>query len=290
MRTREEYMFLPFLPMKNLLRFLARYHAVFLFVFLEVVSISMIVKYNNYQHVKFLNSSNRITGSIYSGYWSVAEYFTLKRINNELAEENAKLRSQLMREELSKIGNEAPEQDSLYRQNFFFVTAKVINNSVNRAHNYILLNKGSRYGIKPDMGVVSSDGVVGVVTHVSENYCTVISILNNRLKISAKIKRNNYFGSLTWDGDDYRKAELDEIPFHVDVAKGDTIVTSGYSAIFPEGLMLGTVSDYSLHGGSNFYKITVNLSVDFKNLVYVDVIQNKTRDEILKLESTNEND
>ena len=276
--------------MRNLLRFLAKYHAVFLFVFLEVLSITMIVKYNNYQHVKFLNSSNRVTGGIYNGYWGVAQYFSLKQLNNELAEENAKLRSELMREELSKIGNDAPQHDSLYRQNFFFITAKVINNSVNRAHNYILLNKGSRHGIKPDMGVVSSDGVVGVVTNVSKNYSTVISILNNRLKISAKIKRNNYFGSLTWDGGDYRKAELDEIPFHVDVAKGDTIVTSGYSAIFPEGLMLGTVSDYSLQGGSNFYKITVNLSVDFKKLVYVDVIQNKTRDEILKLESTDEND
>jgi len=276
--------------MRSLLRFLAKYHAVFLFVFLEVLSITMIVKYNNYQRVKFLNSSNQLTGSIYDGYWGIAQYFSLKQLNDELAEENAKLRSELMREELSKIGNDAPQQDSLYQQNFFFLTAKVINNSVNRVHNYILLNKGSRHGIKPDMGVVSSDGVVGVVTNVSKNYCTVISLLNNRLKISAKIKRNNYFGSLTWNGDDYRKAELDEIPFHVDVAKGDTIVTSGYSAIFPEGLMLGTVSDYSLQGGSNFYKITVNLSVDFKNLVYVDVIQNKTRDEILKLESTDEND
>ncbi|GET27657.1 cell shape-determining protein MreC [Prolixibacter sp. NT017] len=250
----------------------------------------MIVKYNNYQRVKFMSSSNQLTGSIYDGYWGIAQYFSLKQLNDELAEENAKLRSELMREELSKIGNDAPQQDSLYQQNFFFLTAKVINNSVNRVHNYILLNKGSRHGIKPDMGVVSSNGVVGVVTNVSKNYCTVISLLNNRLKISAKIKRNNYFGSLTWNGDDYRKAELDEIPFHVDVAKGDTIVTSGYSAIFPEGLMLGTVSDYSLQGGSNFYKITVNLSVDFKNLVYVDVIQNKTRDEILKLESTDEND
>ncbi|PSK81523.1 rod shape-determining protein MreC [Prolixibacter denitrificans] len=276
--------------MRNLLRFLAKYHAVFLFVFLEVLSITMIVKYNNYQRVKFLNSSNQLTGSIYDGYWGIAQYFSLKQLNDELAEENAKLRSELMREELSKIGNDAPQQDSLYQQNFFFLTAKVINNSVNRVHNYILLNKGSRHGIKPDMGVVSSNGVVGVVTNVSKNYCTVISLLNNRLKISAKIKRNNYFGSLTWNGDDYRKAELDEIPFHVDVAKGDTIVTSGYSAIFPEGLMLGTVSDYSLQGGSNFYKITVDLSVDFKNLVYVDVIQNKTRDEILKLESTDEND
>jgi rod shape-determining protein MreC len=276
--------------MRSLLRFLAKYHAVFLFVFLEVLSIMMIVRYNNYQHVKFLNSSNRITGSIYNGYWGIAQYFSLKQLNDELAEENAKLRSELMREELSKIGTDTPQQDSLYRQNFFFSTAKVINNSVNRVHNYILLNKGSRHGIKPDMGVVSSNGVVGVVTNVSKNYSTVISLLNNRLKISAKIKRNNYFGSLTWNGDDYRKAELDEIPFHVDVAKGDTIVTSGYSAIFPEGLMLGTVSDYSLQGGSNFYKITVNLSVDFKNLVYVDVIQNKTRKEILKLESTDEND
>lgn len=276
--------------MRSLLRFLAKYHVVFLFVFLEVLSIMMIVKYNNYQRVKFMSSSNQLTGSIYDGYWGIAQYFSLKQLNDELAEENAKLRSELMREELSKIGNDAPQQDSLYQQNFFFLTAKVINNSVNRVHNYILLNKGSRHGIKPDMGVVSSNGVVGVVTNVSKNYCTVISLLNNRLKISAKIKRNNYFGSLTWNGDDYRKAELDEIPFHVDVAKGDTIVTSGYSAIFPEGLMLGTVSDYSLQGGSNFYKITVDLSVDFKNLVYVDVIQNKTRDEILKLESTDEND
>jgi rod shape-determining protein MreC len=271
--------------MRNLLKFLIKYHFVVLFVLLEAVSIVMIVNYNNYQKVRFLNSGNAISGGIYSSYSSVGEYFKLRRINGELVKENTRLRSALQNEILFKVDNDLVESDSLLRKEYNFTSARVINNSVNRRYNYITLNKGSKHGIAPDMGVIANNCVIGIVINVSEDYCTVIPILNERSRISAKIKHNDYFGSLSWDGKDYRKVSLDEIPFHVSLGRTDTIVTSGYSAIFPEGLMLGTISDFRHEGGDNFYKISVELSTDFKKLVNVNIISNRKKKEILELES-----
>lgn len=261
-----------------------------MFILFEIISIGLVVNHNNYQRVKFMNSSNLVTGGIYDGVSSVTQYFSLKRENEKLSVENAQLRTELRRELNSRIGESVKDQDSLYRQNFYFTTARVINNSVNRRHNYITLNKGRRHGVKSDMGVVSGEGVVGVVTSVSENYCTVISVLNDLMNISAKVKRNNYFGPISWNGEDYQQVSLGEIPFHVYLAKGDTIVTSGYSAFFPAGLLVGTIADFSLEGGSNFYDVTVNLATDFKHLLHVDIIQNHDQKEILELEERSFND
>lgn len=271
--------------MRNLLKFLVKYHFVVLFVLLEAVSIAMIVNYNNYHKVRFLNSGNTVSGGLYSSYSSIGEYFRLRRINDELVKENTRLRNALQNEILYKVNNNLFERDSLFERDFYFTSARVINNSVNRRHNYITLNKGAKQGIAPDMGVVADNNVVGIILNVSEHYSTAISILNERIKISAKIKNNDYFGSLSWDGKDYQKVSLDEIPFHVSINKGDTIVTSGYSSIFPEGLMLGTISDFKHEGGDNFYKITVKLSTDFKKLVNVDIVRNSRKEEILELES-----
>jgi rod shape-determining protein MreC len=165
----------------------------------------------------------------------------------------------------------------------------VVNNSINQQHNFITLNKGRHDGVKPDMGVIANGQVVGLVTNVSENFSTVISILNSRWKISAKIKRNDYFGSLSWDGKDYRRVQLNEMPYHVPVQNGDTVVTTGYSSSFPEGLVIGTISDFSIGSGSNFYKIEVMLAADFKNLVIVGLVENKQLNEIKQLESLNKN-
>jgi rod shape-determining protein MreC len=226
-----------------------------------------------------------VSGGLYNGYASISEYFKLKETNKDLIRENTRLRSALQCEIQYKLENDLLERDTVFEAEYYFTSARVINNSVNRRYNYITLNKGARHGVVPDMGVVADNCVVGIVLNVSERYCTVISILNERSIINAKIKQNDYFGPLSWGGKDYRKVSLDEIPFHVHLGEGDTIVTSGYSSIFPEGLLLGTISDFRHEGGDNFYKISVQLMTDFRNLVNVDIIRKRDTEEILDLES-----
>ncbi len=272
--------------MRNLVRFLLRYHTFMLFLLLEVVSLILVTRYNNYQRVKFMNSSATMIGNIYEFNSSVWGYFRLGRINDELARENAFLRTQL--QERIQTGVEQPSvADSIGGATFAFTTAKVVNNSVNRQYNYLTINKGYLHGIKPDMGLINADGVVGVVNQVSKHYSTAISVLNKRLFISAKVKQNGVFGPLAWDGDDYRKAQLKEIPIHIPVNVGDTILTSGHSSIFPEGVMIGTISDVSMKDGENYYKITVDLSVNFKTVSHVDVVEHLKQNEILSLEKKN---
>jgi len=285
--------------MRNLFRLILRYHHVFLFLILEIFSLSLVVSYNNYQRAKFLTSSNGISGYFFENFAGVFQVFDLKKANTELAEENAQLRTALQHFQLRSSYNSIQSyqsqrnplitmtRDSLNKIVYFFTTARVINNSVNQRHNFLTLNKGRIQGVKPNMGVVSTGRVVGLVTDVGENYSTVISILNERWKLSAKIKRNDFFGSLSWNGKDYRKVQLNEIPYHVPVQNGDTIVTTGFSSSFPEGLEIGIVSEYSLGSGSNFYKIDVNLATDFRSIVQVGLVENRQLKEINKLESLN---
>jgi rod shape-determining protein MreC len=264
---------------------------------LEIFSLSLVVSYNNYQKAKFLTSSNGISGYFFENFNGVFQVFDLKKANTELAEENAQLRTALQHYQLRTTNNSRQSylsernplitmtRDSLNKIVYFFTTARVINNSINQRHNFLTLNKGRIQGVKPDMGVVSAGRVVGLVTNVGDNYCTVISLLNERWKLSAKIKRNDFFGSLSWNGRDYRKVQLNEIPYHVPVQNGDTVVTTGFSSSFPEGLEIGIVSDFTLGSGSNFYKIDVNLAVDFKSIVQVALVENRQLKEINKLES-----
>ena len=235
-----------------------------------------------------MNSANHISGNIYEKYNSIINYFSLSSVNRELAQENARLRMAL-----TVTGTDSLKiQESIYGHNglqgdFNFIVAKVINNSVHKQYNYITLDKGSKHGVRPDMGIATVNGVVGVVINVSESFSTAISLLNLRWNVSARLKRNNYFGSLSWDGKDYQYAQFNEIPFHVDLEVGDTIVTSGFSTIFPEGIMLGKIESFSKEGGDNFYNIRVKLFVDFKSLAYVEIIESKKRDEVENLENLN---
>lgn len=272
--------------MRNLFRFFVRYHVTFLFFTLEIISFIFIFNFNNYQKARFLNSSDRITASIYDKYRKVTDYFRLPSVNRELAAENARLRGLLGIPDKQKkipdsLFNRYPSREQIYS----FTSARVISNTVNRQHNYITLNKGTKDGIKPEMGVISPLGVAGVITNVSQSYSTAISLLNTRWNVSAKIRSNNYFGSLSWDGKDYRKARLNDIPFHVFIAVGDTIVTSGYSTIFPEGILIGTIESFEKEGGNNFYTIVIDLSVDFKALTYVEIIENNKKSEIENLQN-----
>lgn len=272
--------------MRSLIRYLIKNHAFVLFVLLEILALTMVFSYNSFQKAKYLNSANRISGSVYNSFQSVKNYFGLTKVNRELAEENARLHMILEnRNGWESFRDTLPEFFQISDSTFRFIPAQVINNSVNRPFNYITLNKGSRHGIKPDMGIVSTRGIVGVVAQVSESYAMGLSLLNRRWSVSAKLEKSGYFGSLVWQDNDYRIASLTEIPLHVEISTGDTVVTSGYSSIFPEGILVGTISNFSQPDGENYYDIEVKLAVDFKSLSYVEVIENLNREEINLLEN-----
>jgi rod shape-determining protein MreC len=210
----------------------------------------------------------------------------LASVNRKLAKENAQLKSLIsdlpyIRITPYSIVSKAEVTDSLYR----FISARVINNSVDKQDNYITLNKGRKHGVKPDQGIVNSDGVVGVVIHVSESFSLGFSLLNKRWGASAKLKKSGTFGPLAWDGSDSRYASLTGIPFHVELAVGDTVVTSSYSSVFPEGIMIGTVNSIVMPPDDNYYQIQVELAVDFRALSYVDVVENLKKDELKALEN-----
>lgn len=270
--------------MRSLIRYLLKHHAFVLFILLESFALTMVFNHNSFQRSKYLNSANRITGAIYKLQHSITGYFGLNRINRELAAENARLRAFIYNQspetQLSSINEKTSfPGDSAIR----VVAAMVINNTVNRPFNYITLNRGRKDGIKPDQGIISSNGVVGIIAQVSESYAMGLSVLNKRWSISAKLKKNGYFGSLLWEGDDYRIASLTEIPLHVDVQKGDTVITSGYSSIFPEGIVIGIVQDLTQPEGENYHAIDVRLSVDFKALSHVEIIDFQKKDELDEL-------
>jgi rod shape-determining protein MreC len=173
----------------------------------------------------------------------------------------------------------------LYTQQYTFVNARVVNNSIGRRNNFITLDKGTSNGVEKDMGVISSSGVVGIVKDVSLHYCTVMSVLHKNTKISTRFKNSNYFGSLVWNGENHREATFLEIAKHVKFKTGDTLVTTVYSSIFPEGIMVGVVKSWELKPGDNFYKINVKLSTNFANLSHVYIVDNLMKREQLELEN-----
>lgn len=274
--------------MKNLIHLIVRFHFTILFLLFEIICLILIVNYNNYQKSTFINSNNSISGNIYRKVSSITDYLSLAKTNEELSRENARLNNLMFDSFKEASDSSYLFKDSVYQQQYIYREAKIINNTVNKHLNYITLDKGSLHGIEPEMAVITPNGVVGVVKGVSKNYSSVISLLNSRLKVSAKLKKNTYYGSLSWDGKNYRRAKLSQIPFHVPVQIGDTVVTNSFSAIFPEGVMLGTVDEILPTAGSNFQEIMVLLSNDFKSLSYVYVVGDLFKKERLELEKGGE--
>jgi len=263
--------------MKNLINFLIQYSVVFLFLFLEIISLTLIVKNQEYQKSVFLSSSNSVVSGMYEWSNSVVEFFKLRAANDNLSEENTSLKNQIinLQNKLSTLKPEA--SDSVHfrippEMEYQFISAKVINSSTNKLLNYITLNKGAIDGIKVDMGVISDEGVVGIVKTVSKRFSVVIPILNPKIEISCKFKRNNYSGGLLWSGEDYRYANLTDIARHVELALGDTIITSGLTSTFPEGIPVGAIEDFKIKESDAYYKIKVKLAVNFRTLSHVKVI------------------
>ncbi len=274
--------------MQNLFNFILRYHFLILFILLETLSITFIVNTNSEKEKVLLSSANQISGYFYSHFNFVAEYFSLVEMNEMLSKENAQYRNSFVSAYKANIVMKKEVIDEEYQQQYYYISARVINNSINRQHNYITLDKGKKAGIEVGMAVVTGDGIVGVVRDVSENYASVISLLNTKLGVSVKLKKNGYFGSATWSGNDYTSLLVKEIPNHVPIMIGDSIITSGFSTIFPEGILLGTINKFNQEQGSNFYNISIKLSTNFKTLSYVYVIGDLLKKERLELESVEE--
>jgi rod shape-determining protein MreC len=275
--------------MRNLLKLLYTYHYFILFLILEGFSLFLIIEGSTFHHAKFATGARSFTGNIYSRMSNIKAYVGLKEENLRLAQENIQLKNQL--ESLRKAEKTIRDtvMDTTQNPIYAYTLAKVVNNSVNKQYNYITLNKGSKDGIKPDMGVITSDGVVGIIEGVSENYSTVLSVLNMSFSVSAKIKKSGNFGLLHWNGYNDRICVLTDIPQHVKLAIGDTVVTTGYSGIFPENILIGKVANFELKGG-NFYTVNVSLCNEFRKLNYVSVIENLKIEEKKILEKKIKND
>lgn len=271
--------------MRQLFAFILKHHFFFLFILLEIFAFSLIVR-NNYQRATFLNSTGKITGTVYNTYNNIAEYFTLRKTNNELVDENARLRNSLSQSFLYTDSLIHYEKDSLFK----YIGAKVISSTISKQKNYLMIDKGSDHGIHKDMGVITSKGIVGTVVDVSANFSRVMPVLHINNKVNARIKKNRHLGNMEWDGKYYRQGLLTDIPTHVRLSKGDTIISSGNSHIFPEGMLVGTVEDYDTEHNEKFNKALINYSVDFNNLYYVYVITNIMKDEIIELEENEKAD
>lgn len=269
--------------MRNLLVFIVRYHFLLLFLLLEIFSFTLIINSTYYQRSAMLNAGNRLTGRFYSSISNITDYLQLRETNEHLANENALLRQMKGLSFLKNDTNSFWINDTVYKQQYKYIVAKVVHNTVGKRNNYIMLDKGSRQGLQKDMAVITSNGIVGTVVNVSENYSWVMSMLNKHTRISGLITKNNQMGTVMWNGVDHLYGTLTDIPAHVKISKGDTIVTSGYSYIFPAGIIIGTISDFRVEQGDHFYIIPFRYSIDFNALQYVYVVKNlmKTEQETL---------
>lgn len=275
--------------MSELLKFLVRFSSWFLFVVYLIAGFVLLFSGNPFQHHVYLTSANRISSGLYSTANSVSSYFFLKEINEDLQRRNSDLELEIYR--LNDVIRHYREQayadtmsvDSALSR-YHFVIAHVINNSINRAHNYITIDKGSLDGIMPEMGVMDQNGIVGIVNVVSDHTARLISVLNPYLRLSCKVKGHAQVGSLVWDGKDPSEAMLEELPKHSEFTPGDTIVTSGYSSVFPEGVPVGTVMSSTRDIEDNFYTLRVKLFTDFSTLSTVRVIRDNMREELSAVE------
>lgn len=275
--------------MRNLLYFFIRNNAFFVFILLEIISFYMIVNNNEKQNQVFVSSANSFSGSFFERFDKITRYWNLGEVNEELARDNKRLLEQLPNAQFDETIDTVFVKDTLYEQQYEYIPALVINNTVNRYNNYLTLNRGDNHGITPNSGVISGSGIVGIVQKTSSNYTSVMSVLHRSTKISAKLKHNDYFGSLIWKGENAQEMNMEAIPKHVEVEIGDTIITSGYSTMFPKGVVVGVVESADLINGSNFYDIKVKLSCDMNNISHVFVVNNLMREEQETLEAATEN-
>ncbi|WP_456461232.1 rod shape-determining protein MreC [Lutibacter sp.] len=270
--------------MQQIIYFIRKFRYFLLFLLLEIIAIIFTVQHHSYHTSKFINSANFISGGIYNKVNSVNEYFLLKSENKILSEENVRLKNLLEQKEIDyNEGVFSVIDSSKYFQKYEYYSAKVINNNYTKRNNTLTLNKGSKHGLTPDLGVINSKGIIGIVENTSSNFSTIISILNNNSKINVHLKNSNHFGTLIWDGEDYNITQIVDIPRQAKIKIGDTVVTGGKSVIFPEGINVGVIKDFTFEN-NQYQKINVLLFNDMSSIGYVEVIKNLQKIEQKKLE------
>ncbi len=275
--------------MQNLLLFFLRYRLVFLFVFLEVISIGILVQKRSFHRSVFVNSAQAWVAKTIGVFGNTQNFFQLQESNERLLEENMKLRS-LLQEVRGKLNQPLQDSvvDTVYRQQYQFVRAKVVQNSFNSRNNYLTLSAGKRNGIEVGDAVIGPEGIVGIVDAVTDHYTSVISLLHKESSISGKLKNEAYFGSVRWDGFNHRQAQLHDVPRQAGVVIGDTVVTNAYSKVFPEGIPIGVIKEVELKTNENFYTIELDLLTDFAALSYVYVVNNLFKEDLEMLEEARE--
>lgn len=271
--------------MHNLFRFLTKYYFFFMFLGLETLALLMVANSHQYQRAVLVRSTNQLAAFVHKVHTGVFDYFSLRKVNLDLIEKNNILLHHSNHSFLTTDQNVFVHEDTLYQRQYLYVNARVINSSVNRRNNFLTLDKGRKHGIEPDMGVITPLGVVGIVNHVSENFSTVLSLLHRDSNISVRMKKNDHLGTLQWDGKHFREATVLYIPNYVNLELGDTIVSSGFSTIFPAGILIGSINEFMIKPGDNYYTIRISLFQDFNNLTYVHAVKNLFRDEQNELEA-----
>lgn len=270
--------------MQNLFYFFARFGNFILFLLLEIFCIYLIVNYNKSQRDIFINSTNIFASHIYEKREEFTRFYRLNALADSIALENARLRERISQYELRDAEHGiSVEWDTVYTQHFF-VPAKIVKNSITLSDNILLVNKGSRDSVEQGMGVITDKGVVGIVRNVKDNYSNVLSINHTKSRISIAVKGKDYFGNMSWGGNNPNIHNVNDLPVHAEVEKGDTIVTSGFSSIFPPDVPIGIISSIERLGGSNFYTTEVELFEDMSNVKYVYIVGNRDKNEITELE------
>lgn len=269
--------------MRNLFAFLWKYHFFVLFVILEIISLTFLFNSYSYHRSLKYNVVSDVSGSIYSTYSNIVEYFSLKSANRVLAEENALLRNKL-KSSFNVNDSITDYADTLFQ----FKSAKIVSNSISKPNNFFLINKGLNHGLEKEMGVISSSGVAGIIIGTSDNYAVVMSILHQNIRISGRIKNGGQLVNLVWPGFNHKICKVIDIPSHVILHEGDTVITSGNSLIFPEGILIGKIIQQDRNKNEELSEATLSLATDFSTLKHVYVIKNKRRDEQVELlENTN---
>ena len=270
--------------MNKIFEFFYRHLAIIVFFVLEILAFLLVVNKNDLQRSVVFRASTTLSAWTYNITNSVTDYFGLVEANKLLSEENARLRT-----EMSLIESKIALSDSAFSvidttAEVTYLSAKVVYNSVYDLQNYIIIDKGSAHGIEEDMGVFAAQGVVGVVQRVSKNYAVVLPIINPSQVISAKIKDNDQLGAVVWNGGTPKQAKLQEIPSHVTAEAGDSVVTSGFSAIFPEGILIGVIDKVKHLEHTMFCDVDISLAVDFQSLTYVNVAVFRNKEELYNLQ------
>jgi rod shape-determining protein MreC len=267
--------------MRNLIGFILKHYFLILFLIFEGICFMLIYQTSYYQRHSVISSSNRITGTLHEMYSMVAGYLVLNEENEALAHENATLRSLIPTDTISYGTPGFAKADTAFR----YISAKVISNSINKRNNYFVINKGTDHGVSIDMGVVSTNGIAGIIIAVSDHFATGMSMLHKESRISGKIKKNGQLINIIWEGPDYRTGRVIDIPTHLELYPGDTIITSGNSLIFPEGIMVGTITEYYQNRDQLFNTADLGFTTDFNSLYFVYLVENRNQEELEELQN-----